>query len=146
MSELIKILNDKIGYTLTVILGFLVPGFMFIFIWNRTLFMDMDVIKLLLLSFGISFLVFIPNFLCILNAESFIEKIFKKKYDPDILMWLSVGMTVLFESLGMSAKLINNKYTIVEFFMECIAPIIIITIVVVLIDTVYSICVRIKRK
>lgn len=55
MEKLVDFLTSKIGYTLTIIAGFIVPGVMLIFIWNRELYMQLDIIKLLLASFGISF-------------------------------------------------------------------------------------------
>lgn len=64
MESLIKILTSNI-ITITgsiiVILCFIAPGYMFIFIWDREKFMSMKMDKLLMLSFSITWLAFIPN-------------------------------------------------------------------------------------
>ncbi len=61
MDKLIEFLTTKVGYVLTVILGFIAPGNVLIFAWNRELYLELDIIKLLILSFSISFITLIPN-------------------------------------------------------------------------------------
>lgn len=64
MEKLIEVLTSNIFgiiCSLIVILGFVAPGAMFIFIWNKELFKKMTMGKLVILSFGITNLAFIPN-------------------------------------------------------------------------------------
>lgn len=62
MSEkLSEFLIQKAPYVLVIILGFIAQGNMFIFVYDKSLYMEMDVAKLLILSFGISFITYIPN-------------------------------------------------------------------------------------
>ena len=61
MDKLVKFLTKKVGYVLAVILGFIAPGNVLLFAWDRNLYLEMDVVKLLILSFSISFITFIPN-------------------------------------------------------------------------------------
>ena len=53
MDELIKYMISKIGYTLTAIIGGALPGSLLIFVWNRKLYMELDLLKLIILSFAI---------------------------------------------------------------------------------------------
>ena len=62
MDRLIEFLTTKVGYVLTVILGFIVPGNVLIFVWNRNMYLEIDIIKLLILSFSISFVALILQF------------------------------------------------------------------------------------
>ena len=50
MDELIKYMISKIGYTLTAIIGGALPGSLLIFVWNRKLYMELDLLKLIILS------------------------------------------------------------------------------------------------
>ena len=52
MDELVKYLTSKIGYTLTFVLGFGLPGNVLIFIWNEKLYLEMDILTLLRLCFA----------------------------------------------------------------------------------------------
>lgn len=61
MDKLIEFLTTKVGYVLTIVLGFIAPGNVLIFVWNRNMYLEMDIVKLLILSFSISFITFIPN-------------------------------------------------------------------------------------
>ena len=44
MDRLIEFLTTKVGYVLTVILGFIVPGNVLIFVWNRNMYLEIDFI------------------------------------------------------------------------------------------------------
>lgn len=61
MDKLIEFLTTKVGYVLKIVLGFIAPGNVLIFVWNRNMYLEMDIVKLLILSFSISFITFIPN-------------------------------------------------------------------------------------
>lgn len=63
MDELFKLLAEKVNYVAIVILGFIVPGNVLIFVWNQDLYFEIDIIRLLVLSFGIAFIVYVPNFI-----------------------------------------------------------------------------------
>lgn len=116
MDKLIEFLTTKIGYTIAVVLGFLIPGNMFIFIWRRDLYLEMDIIKLLLLSFGIPFLIYIPNFIVGILYMNLREKIFGKDSDaPMFLLLLPMGLTVSVMSVAMVVKIINTNFTIEDF-------------------------------
>ena len=50
MEELAKFLTSKIGNTLIFILCLFVPGNLFIFLWNRDLYLELDIFRLGVLS------------------------------------------------------------------------------------------------
>lgn len=53
MDELFKFLAEKVNYVAVIILGFIIPGNVLIFVWNQELYFEIDIIRLLILSFGI---------------------------------------------------------------------------------------------
>ncbi|RHU79191.1 hypothetical protein DXC58_04135, partial [Ruminococcus sp. TF06-23] len=66
MDELIKYMISKIGYTLTAIIGGALPGSLLIFVWNRKLYMELDLLKLIILSFAIPGILYVCNiFVCL---------------------------------------------------------------------------------
>lgn len=146
MDELIKFLTTKIGYTLTIILGFIVPGNMFVFVWNRNLYMEMNIIKLLLLSFGISFLIFIPCGVFSLLLVYIMEKILKKESSFSMYIWVTVGLEIFSLSLGMIKKVFNNSYTITDFLKEFVFPLSVDTCVLAIIAVISLIVCKIKKK
>ena len=80
MSEkLSEFLIQKAPYVLVIILGFIAQGNMFIFVYDKSLYMEMDVAKLLILSFGISFITYIPNAI-IMFLIYWIQKVREKGY------------------------------------------------------------------
>ena len=118
MDKLIEFLTSKIGYTIAVVLGFIIPGVMFIFIWNRELYMELDIIKLLLLSFGITFLLFIPIFFICMQLMMAGNKLKKVETDIFSLLFVPIAMTVLEMMLLMVTKILNNEYSILDFINE----------------------------
>ena len=146
MDELIKFLTTKIGYTLTIILGFIVPGNMFVFVWNRNLYMEMNIIKLLLLSFGIPFLIFIPCGVFSLLLVHIMEKILKKESSFSMYIWVTVGLEIFSLSLGMIKKVFNNSYTITDFLKEFVFPLSVDTCVLAIIAVISLIVCKIKKK
>ena len=56
---------SKIGYTLTAIIGGALPGSLLIFVWNRKLYMELDLLKLIILSFAIPGILYVCNILSV---------------------------------------------------------------------------------
>lgn len=59
MDELVKFLTSKIGYTLVFALCIFLPGNLFIFIWNREVYLELDIIRLIMLSIAIPCVAFV---------------------------------------------------------------------------------------
>lgn len=61
MDKLIEFLTSKIGYTIAGIGGLLFPGLIFIFVWDREFFLEVNLVLLFVFSAAISSMVYIPN-------------------------------------------------------------------------------------
>lgn len=145
MDELIKFLTSKFGYTIGAILGFGLPGNLFIFVWDREVYLDMNVIKLLILSFAISFVLFVPNILLIVMVIRIIEYIGKKQIEGWEILLLTISCTVLEMIYGMVVRMLNPMYTIVNYIEE-IAPALFWGVVLALIiDCIIAIKKKIKK-
>lgn len=145
MDELIKFLTSKLGYTLGAILGFGLPGNLFIFVWDRELYLDMNLIKLLILSFAISFVLFIPNILLFVMVIGIIENIRKIQLEAWAVLLLTICFTVLEMIYGMVVRLLNSMYTIVNYIEE-IAPVLFWSFVLAsIIDCIIAIRKKIKK-
>ena len=59
MEKLVEFLTSKIGYTIAVIGGFLFPGLIFIFIWDKDLFINLNVVVLFTFAIAISFMLYL---------------------------------------------------------------------------------------
>ena len=118
MEKLVDFLTSKIGYTLTIIAGFIVPGVMLIFIWNRELYMQLDLIKLLLASFGISFFLYIPLLIFGIKITSIVERVSKKEVEGMAVLLVPVFLTVVEIMLLMTIKIINTNYSMLDFVKE----------------------------
>lgn len=103
MEKLVEFLTTKLGYVLMIILGFIAPGNVLIFVWNRDIYLAMDVIKLLILSFAVSFIAFIPNLIAVIiiyfihGYEKELDT--KQKFKFDVLY--CIGCTVVINIIEM---------------------------------------------
>lgn len=123
MEKLVEFLTEriKIGYSILVIMGFLLPGSMFVFIWNRDVYIALDIFQLILLSISIPFLLFIPNFLVCLCFLKEINDDGTVKNDY-VSSWVWGTLFTDFELiLGMLLKIYINKLTIKAFITGVIA-------------------------
>lgn len=118
MDELVKFLTSKIGYTIIVVLGFIIPGAMFVFAWNRELYVELDALKLLVLSLGISFIMLIPNFFICSMVCDIIEKIKNKKYDMPFILFLSIFINCVEMVVFMLCKMWITDYSVRKFSKE----------------------------
>lgn len=141
MDELVKYLTSKIGYTLTFIFGFGLPGNVLIFIWNEKLYLELDMLKLLFLSFGITFMLFIPNFFMYTEICMIADKILKRKIslsEPYMVLLVPVSFTVIEIGIAVVCKIIDNDFTIIQYLKYIIVPIVLIAILISVIEFVIS--------
>ena len=100
MDKLVKFLTKKVGYVLAVILGFIAPGNVLLFAWDRNLYLEMDVVKLLILSFSISFITFIPNLIAsfiiyfIHGRDKVLDNINKAEVKFDLLYYTGIAIVL----------------------------------------------------
>lgn len=146
MDKLVEFLTSKIGYTIAAILGFIVPGAIFVFTWKRDLYMQLDIIKLLLLSFGISFLLFVPVLIICVNILMLREKIFKARAEVPSIIFLPIVMNVLQMMLLITIKVINNEYSMQDFVKEFGVHTFWIIVILTALDSIIGMVLKIFKK
>lgn len=114
MEKLVGFLTSKIGYTIAVIGGFLFPGLIFIFIWDKNLFINLNVVVLFTFAIAISFMLYIPNFILSIWTIELQEKMRKEKNEEKYFTILMLGLlaTVTEMSGEMINKILNPSVTI----------------------------------
>ena len=122
MDKLLEFLTGKIGYTITVILGFLFPGMLFIFVWNRQAYFELEIIRLIFLAFGISFAVYICNFLATSIAFTTQDKTGDREIEFFNIIVFPLVITNLEIYISLIYKLENSKFTVIEF-VNIVVPI-----------------------
>ena len=120
MDTLVEFLTDKIGYTIFIILGFLLPGTLFIFVWNRQLYLEMEMVKLILLALAISFMLFAANFLCTTIVFMIQEKAKQKEETWRTILGFPIFVCDLEMSVAMIHKLDYPGYSISNFLNHTI--------------------------
>ena len=114
MEKLVEFLTSKIGYTIAVIGGFLFPGLIFIFIWDKDLFINLNVVVLFTFAIAISFMLYIPNFILSIWTIELQEKMRKEKNEEKYFTILVLGLlaTVTEMSGEMISKILDPSVTI----------------------------------
>lgn len=146
INELIKFLTSRVGLTATVILGFGIPGNMFIFVWNKEMYMEMNIVKLIFLSFGITFMIFVPNMIIILSSMRLIDIMLKHDFSIELCFAIPITLTFIEMLAAMLAKILNNKYSIKDFVTEIGPPLFWTCVILEIIDTIISVIFRVKKK
>jgi len=117
MDNLIEFLTNKIGYTLCAILFLGFPGFVFIFVWNRELFISMDIFRLVIFSFAIASMLYVPHFMLYNFIVMLEEKVRGKKYELIETILLPAFLTLSIMASGMIYKLEKETFTVLEFIV-----------------------------
>lgn len=125
MDEIVKFLASKIGYTITVILGFIIPGVMFVFVWKRELFLELDIVKLIILGFGIAFILYIPSLLFSTFVFMLTDKIENKERNIHSVFVVPTALNVIVMIFAMTIKILNNTYSMLDFIKEIGVPIVV---------------------
>ena len=117
MDELIKYMISKIGYTLIVIIGLALPGNLLVFVWNRELYMELDLFRLIILSFAIPGMLYVCNFFICMFAIVLYNEF---KHDTEIIRLefffaSSVVLTYIEIAYLMMNKILLPEYTIKDF-------------------------------
>lgn len=149
MDELVKYLTSKIGYTLAVIFGFALPGNALIYIWDRELYLEMDILKLLIISVGIPFMLCIPNFFVVMEIVLTKNLISKKSEDifcVDIIACTALIFGVMEIDLAIAYKIIDNDFTAVQCLEYVVGPIVIIAILLMVVRNIISLLMMLYKK
>lgn len=139
MDELVKVLASKMGYTLTVIFGFGLPGNLLVFVWDRNLYLEMNIVKLIILSFGIAFAFFVIVSVSVFPFYIGLEEISKKKSNINAIVLPSVAVNILVIIGMIVIKILKPDYTIKSIIEEYGVVIVSVLLVVMAIGYVLNI-------
>ena len=149
MDELVKYLTSKMGYTLAIIFGFGIPGNVLIFMWNRELYLEMDIFKLLIISFGIPFMLFIPNLILVVEVM-ILRSHFSKKEDESSDLDITIGTAIVFNVIEIgfiiALKINNSAFTVTSCWKMVIVVIVFFSIAFMVIEAIVSKIIKIKNK
>lgn len=149
MDELVKYLTSKMGYTLAIIFGFGVPGNVLIFMWNRELYLEMDIFKLLIISFGIPFMLFIPNLILVVEVMILRSHFLKKEdesSDLDITIGTAIAFNVIEIGFIIALKINHSAFTVASCWKMVIVAIVFFSIAFMVIEAIVSKIIKIKNK
>lgn len=149
MDELVKYLTSKMGYTLAIIFGFGVLGNVLIFMWNRELYLEMDIFKLLIISFGIPFMLFIPNLILVVEVM-ILRSHFSKKEDESSDLDITIGTAIAFNVIEIgfiiALKINHSAFTVASCWKMVIVVIVFFSIAFMVIEAIVSKIIKIKNK
>ena len=138
LNEIFKFMNNRenrvlIWIILVAIIFFGLPGNVLIFAWNKELYLKMDIIKLLMLSFGIPMM----SIIFVAIATSIALWIVNYKLNYKNMMSTYIGLAIIVNDIiiifATMQKVIEEKFTA----GKCIAIIIIPIALVIVIGGVY---------
>lgn len=115
MEKLFDFLITKVGYTAIAILGFLFPGMLFVFIWNRDIYFELEIIRLLILALAITFAIFIGNFLAVSCYSVIQNQAGDMEIDRPYMIGFPIFLTNLEIYFGLMYKLENPNFTVILF-------------------------------
>lgn len=115
MDKLVEFLTSKIGYTLAVIGGLLIPGMLFIFVWDRQVYFELGIIRLLILAVCISFSVFLLDFLVVTVVYAVFEKKMENKINISDIIMITLGVANIEIYVLLIYKLYNESCTVLQF-------------------------------
>lgn len=96
MEKLIEFFTNRLGIATSIIGGFILPGCLFIYIFDKEMFLEIDLLKLLILASGICLAVYVIMFILSILYMYISDKSGLKKYDiTDILLYPLVYSNLL---------------------------------------------------
>lgn len=119
MEKLVEFLTSKIGYTIAIIGGLLFPGLIFIFVWDREFFVNINTLVLFVFATAISFMIYVPNIFFWLWCHDPDEKTQGKK-DTDKVEMLMIPLMMAFAemSIAMIFRLNDESFSILKLVVH----------------------------
>ena len=115
MDKLFEFLTSKIGYTIAVIVGFLFPGMLFIFVWNREIYFEIALIRLIILALCIAFVVYVWNFFVFAIICFVQDKVGDREADASYMIGIPLFLTSSEIYVALLHKLEHSDFTIIQF-------------------------------
>lgn len=147
MDHLIKKVLEEYNwkYILTFVCSLTLPSLIFIFVWDKQIFVEMDTIKLLLFSFATGLFIFLPNSVCVAICCYLEEMNGGKENDIIDMFATTIIITILEISLAIIHKLSVPAFTIIEFVVYVAIALLLIVVIKIVIERKF-ICGIIKNR
>ena len=122
-EKLAEFLTNKIGYVLSVIMCFLFPGMLFIYIWDREIFVKVDAIKLCIVSLMVPSVTFFGSIVAgyylgrmddIVKGKQYKNRTYREGYISGLIVNVLV---VMYECL---AKLFSSDMKVTDVIIDII--------------------------
>lgn len=146
MDKIAEFLINKIGYTLSVIIFLFFPGIILVFVWDREMFMSMEIIRLVIFSMGISFLLFTVNLVFTFMILMLEQKTRKKSTDVTEVLILPMMLTCMEMISAIVIKLKNYTFSVLDFIEYITILYSILILMKLVIEIIYCIRCRIGKK
>lgn len=144
MEKLIEFFTNRLGITVSIIGGFILPGCLFIYVFDKDMFLEIDLLKLIILASAVCFAIYAVILILSTLVMRLNERHGLKKYDiTDILLYPLIYSN-LFVYACMLEKLFRKESPI-TYFIGHWSVAIIIAYVIIHIHLFFSIW-RKKRK
>ncbi|MBD5461496.1 MAG: hypothetical protein HDR24_00325 [Lachnospiraceae bacterium] len=126
MEKLVEFLTNRIGITVSVIGGVILPGCLFIYVFDKDVFLEMNLIKLLILASAICLAVYVVMFVLFALVVCLSESQDLKKYDlTDILLHPLVHSNMIIYACILE-KLFKKDLPITHFIKRWVVAIFIV--------------------
>ena len=148
MDKLIEFFTTKNGLLifLTLVLGFFMPGILFIFGFNRNLFFELDIARLLILAGSIAFSIYIAVFIFVNIFSMLKEKYQKEEIDISEVIFKPIAITDICMYIGIYYRInenINSMKEFVNWFTLILLGLMVVTLIMWI---PYIIYIKIKNK
>lgn len=148
MEKLVEFLTNRLGIAVSIIGGFILPGCLFIYVFDKEMFLEIDLLKLLILASGVCLAVYVIMFILSILYMCISEKNGLGKYDiTDILLYPLIYSNLLI--YGCMLEKLFRKDLQITYFIESWATLIFIVGAVIYMQLFVSILRKkrmIKRK
>ena len=115
MEKLVEFLTSKIGYTIAIIGGLLFPGLIFIFVWDREFFVNINTLVLFVFATAISFMIYVPNIFFWLWCHDPDEKTHTDKVE---MLMIPLMMAFAEMSIAMIFRLNDESFSILKLVVH----------------------------
>lgn len=124
MEKLVEFLTNRLGIAVSIIGGFILPGCLFIYVFDKEMFLEIDLLKLLILASGVCLAVYVIMFILSILYMCISEKRTGKYDITDILLYPLIYSNLLI--YGCMLEKLSRKDLQITYFIESWATLIFI--------------------
>lgn len=130
MEKLIEFFTNRLGITASIIGGFILPGCLFIYVFDKEMFLEIDFLKLLILASSVCLAIYVIMFILSILYMSIREKNGLEKYDiTDVLLYPLIYSNLLIY-VCILGKLFRKDLQITYFIESFSIPIFIAVVII----------------